>query len=152
MPKADPVTSCDFFINTAALEAGLTQQFWYQAYLQFLRQAESDTSAPGFEMYDFARTVRIPFHHKYIDVLVRCQPEPREHRIIRLTAFPAGDERQGPQLSDGTRILEKAVPHWKKPPYWISVSDGSGYDRSSHLDRNFSSSLLPVLESSMSKE
>ena len=99
MPKADPVTSCDFFINAAALEAGLTQQFWYQAYLQFLRQAESDTSAPGFEMYDFACTVRIPFHHKYIDVLVRCQPEPREHRIIRLTAFPAGDERQGPQLS-----------------------------------------------------
>ena len=105
MPKAEPVTNCDFFTNTAALEAGLTQQFWYQAYLKFLEDTESDTTTPGFEMYDIARTVRIQFHHKHIDVLVRCQPEPREHRIIRLTAFPAGDERRAPQLSRWYRHL-----------------------------------------------
>ena len=105
MPKAEPVTNCDFFINAAALEAGLTQQFWHQAYLQFLRDAESDTTTAGFEMYDIARIVRISFHQKHIDVLVRCQPEPREYRIIRLTAFPAGDERQAPQLPRSYRHL-----------------------------------------------
>ena len=99
MPKAEPVTRCDFFVNAAALEAGLTQQFWYQAYLQFLEDAENDTSTPGFERYDIARTVRIPFHQNQIDVLVRCQPEPRECRIIRLTAFSIGDERQTSPLS-----------------------------------------------------
>ena len=108
MPKAEPVTRCDFFITASALEAGLTQQFWYQAYLQFLKDTESDTTAPGFEMYDIARTVRIPFHQKHIDVLVRCQPEPKEHRIIRLTAFPAGNERQAPQLSRWYRRLDES--------------------------------------------
>ncbi len=91
MPKAESVTRHDFFINAAARETGLTHQFWYQAYLRFLRDAESASSTPGFEMYDNARIVRIPFHHKHIDVLVRCQPEPREYRIIRPTALPAGD-------------------------------------------------------------
>ena len=94
MPKPEPVTRCDFFINNAAREAGLTHQFWDEAYLQFLKDAENDTSTPEFERYDIARTVRISFHQKQIDVLVRCQPEPREYRIIRLTAFSIGDERQ----------------------------------------------------------
>ena len=118
MPKAEPVTNCDFFINTAALESGLTQQFWYQAYLQFLKDTESDTTMPGFEMYDIARTVRVPFGQRHFDILVRCQPDPREYRIIRLTAFPAGDE---------------------KLPYWMPASDGSAHDSSLLSDRNISS-------------
>ena len=116
MPKAEPVTRCDFFINADAREAGLTRQFWYQAYLQFLKDTESDTTAPGFEMYDIARTVRIPFHQKHIDVLVRCQPDPREYRIYRLTAFAAGDDRQPldvsgayEQLLEGRAVLGEAA-------------------------------------------
>ena len=139
MPKTEPVTRCDFFITASALEAGLTQQFWYQAYLQFLKDTEIDTTTPGFEMYDIARTVRIPFHQKHIDVLVRCQPEPREHRIIRLTAFPAGDERRAPQLSRWYGILVKAVPYWEKLPYWMPASDGSVYDSSLLSGRKLSS-------------
>ena len=108
MPETESVTRYDFFVNAAALEAGLTQKFWYQAYLQFLEDAENDTSTPGFEMYDIARTVRIPFHQKQIDVLVRCQPEPREYRIIRLTAFSVGYERQTPQLSRWYRRLAES--------------------------------------------
>ena len=99
MPDTKPVTHYDFFINAVAHETGLTHQFWHQAYIQFLKDVESNTSTPGFDMYDIALTVRIPFHQKQIDVLVRCQPEPREYRIIRLTAFSAGDERQTPQVS-----------------------------------------------------
>ena len=108
MPETESATRHDFFINDGAREAGLTQRFWHQAYLQFLKDMESDTTTPGFEMYDIARTVRIPFQHKHIDVLVRCQPEPREHRIIRLTAFPAGNERQAPQLSRWYRRLDES--------------------------------------------
>ena len=110
MPKAEPVTRYDFFINNAAREAGLTHQFWDEAYLQFLKDAENDTSTPEFERYDIDRTVRIPFHQKQIDVLVRCQPEAGEYRKIRLTAFSIGDERQTPQLSRWYRRIDEAVP------------------------------------------
>ena len=116
MPKAEPVTRCDFFITASAREAGLTQQFWYQAYLQFLKDTESDTTAPGFEMYDIARTVRIPFGQRHFEVLVRCQPDPREYRIYRLTAFAAGDDRQPldvsgayEQLLEGRAVLGEAA-------------------------------------------
>ena len=110
MPKAEPVTRYDFFINNAAREAGLTHQFWDEAYLQFLKDAENDTSTPEFERYDIDRTVRTPFHQKQIDVLVRCQPEAGEYRKIRLTAFSIGDERQTPQLSRWYRRIDEAVP------------------------------------------
>ena len=107
MPDTKPVTHYDFFINAVAHETGLIHQFWHQAYIQFLRDVESNTSTPGFDMYDIALTVRIPFRHKHIDVLVRCQPEPREYRIMRLTAFPAGDDRR-------LRYRASAVPCWER--------------------------------------
>ena len=47
MPETESATRHDFFINDGAREAGLTQQFWYQAYLQFLKDTESDTTTPG---------------------------------------------------------------------------------------------------------
>ena len=81
MPKTESVTRYEFFINDDAHETGLTRQFWYQAYLQFLEDAENDTSMSEFERYDISRTVRIPFHQKQIDVLVRCQTEPSEYRL-----------------------------------------------------------------------
>ena len=55
---------------------------------------------PGFGMYDIARTVRVPFGQRRFDVLVRCQPDPREHRIYRLTAFAAGGERLPLEVSE----------------------------------------------------
>ena len=105
MPKTEPETRYDFFSNAAALEAGFTHRFWRQAYLQFQREAESDTSIPEFIRYDVARTVQIPFRQEHIDVLVRCQPDPREYRIFRFTAFPAEDERQTLQVSGACRHL-----------------------------------------------
>ena len=108
MPKTESVARYDFFINNAAREAGLTHQFWDEAYLQFLEDVENDTRTPEFERYDIARTVRIPIHQKQIDVLVRCQPEPREYRIIRLTAFSIGDERQTSPLSRWYRRIDES--------------------------------------------
>ena len=105
MPKTESETHYDFFSNAAALEAGFTHRFWLQAYLQFQREAESDISIPAFVRYAVARTVRIPFRHEHIDVLVRCQPDPREYRIFRLTAFPAEDERRALQVSRAYRYL-----------------------------------------------
>ena len=73
MPDTKPVTHYDFFINAVAHETGLTHQFWHQAYIQVLRDVESNTSTPGFDCTTRSHR-RIPFRHKHIDVLVRCQP------------------------------------------------------------------------------
>ncbi len=105
MPES--VNCYDFFSNAAALEAGLTQQFWHQAYIQFLMEAESDTSIPLFDRYVVARTVRIRLCQETIDVLVRCQPDPREYRIVRFTAFPATPGRQTLQTSQAYKLLGK---------------------------------------------
>ncbi len=93
-----PITSDDFFSNAAAREAGFSDQFWYHAYTLYMEEVERDSS-PSFDKYFIERTVRVPFGQGYIDVLVRSQPEPREEVIMRLTAFPSGDEREVPQLS-----------------------------------------------------
>ena len=100
MHETDSNTRHDFFINDSAREAGLTQRFWNQAYLMFLKEAEGDTSVPVFDRYDIARTIRVPFGQGYLNVLVRCQPDPREYRIYRLTAFATGGERQPLEVSE----------------------------------------------------
>ncbi len=111
-----PESNHDFFISDGAREAGLTQRFWHQAYLMFIKAAEEDTSMPAFVIYDIARIVRVPFGQGYLNVLVRCQPDPREHRIYRLTAFAAGAERQPldaktayQQLREGRAMLGEAA-------------------------------------------
>ena len=100
MPETDSNTRHDFFINDRVREAGLTQRFWNQAYLMFLKEAEGDTNVPVFDRYDIARIARVPFGPGGFDVLVRCQPDPREHRIYRLTAFATGGERQPLEVSE----------------------------------------------------
>ena len=114
MPETE--SNYDFFISDSAREAGLTQRFWHQAYLMFIKEAERNQSVPAFEIYDIARIVRVPFGQGYLNVLVRCQPDPREHRIYRLTAFAAGGERQPldvntafQQLREGRAILGEAA-------------------------------------------
>ena len=100
MDETDSNTRHDFFINDSVREAGLTQRFWNQAYLMFLKEADGDTSVPVFDRYDIARIARVPFGQRRFDVLVRCQPDPREHRIYRLTAFATGGERQHLEVSE----------------------------------------------------
>ena len=81
------ITPSDFFINDVAKEAGLTGQLWHLVYSLYMRELQSDSS---FDAHDVERTFRVPSRQGHIDVLVRCQPEPREFRILRFTAFPAG--------------------------------------------------------------
>ena len=116
MLETESMTRHEFFFNDSAREAGLTQRFWHQAFVQFLQEAESDMSIPVFRRYDIACTVRVPFGHGRFDVLVRCQPDPSEYRIYRLTAFAADDDRQPlevsgayEQLLEGRAVLVEAV-------------------------------------------
>lgn len=92
------VTPRNFFSNAAAREAGFTEEFWYQAYQLYLDEAERDPN-PSFGKFDIPRTVRMPFNQGYVDVIARVQPEPREYRIVRLTAFPS-DGGDGPDADE----------------------------------------------------
>ena len=85
------ITPRDFFSNAAAREAGFTEEFWYQAYRMYLDEAGRDPDR-SLDKFDRPRTVRMPFDQGYVDVMARVQPEPREYRIVRFTAFPADGE------------------------------------------------------------
>ncbi len=91
MDNQSGITPKDFFSNAAAWEAGFTEQFWYQAYQLYLDATDRDPD-PSFDKFDQPRTVRMPFKEGYVDVIARVQPEPREYRIVRFTAFPAAGE------------------------------------------------------------
>ena len=91
MTERLPITAADFFSNSASREAGLSDEFWFRAYNLYIEQVNS-VAGMSFDAFEMAWTVRVPFDRGYADVLVRSQPEPREARILRLTAFAAGDE------------------------------------------------------------
>ncbi len=97
MPESTPA---DFFVNAAATEAGLSTDVWYQAYVLFRYEAAKEMT---FDAYERERTVRVPSKGGPVDVLVRCQPDPREALIFRFTAFPAGPGAQVHQLSRAYR-------------------------------------------------
>ena len=99
------ITPKDFFSNAAAREAGFTEEFWYQAYQLYLDEAECDPDR-SLEKFDIPRTVRMPFNQGYVDVIVRVQPEPREYRIVRFTAFPA-DGEGGPEVRQISRLYNR---------------------------------------------
>ena len=84
------ITPADFFWNTAAQEAGFSVQFWLDAYNRYLDEVQRDPS-PSFDIWEVERTVRVPFGPGHVDVLVRLQPEGREHSTLRFTVFPAAD-------------------------------------------------------------
>lgn len=90
MDQQTSTTPADFFWNAAAQEAGFSVQFWLDAYNCYLDEVQRDTS-PSFEKWEVERTVRVPFGPGHVDVLVRMQPEGREHSALRFTVFPAGD-------------------------------------------------------------
>ena len=119
------ITPKDFFSNAAAREAGFTEEFWYQAYRLYLGEAERDPN-PSWGKFDIPRTVRMPFNQGYVDVIARVQPEPRDYRIVRLTAFPAdgGDGPDGHQMSRWYH-RDESGPRWEKEPCWTKTRDGS---------------------------
>ena len=54
--------------------------------------------------------LRVPSKGGPVDVLVRCQPEPREYLILRFTAFSAGPGPQVHQLSGDFRSDGESRP------------------------------------------
>ena len=93
-----PISAASFFSNAAAQEAGLSGQFWLDAYNRYVDAMEQDT-APFFERWEMERTVRVPFKQDYFDVLIRSLPEGREFCPLRFTAFPASGEPQPPNIN-----------------------------------------------------
>ena len=90
MTQQTSITSASFFLNAAAQEAGLSGQFWLDAYNGYLEAMRNDPS-PSLPAWEVERTVRVPFGDSQVDVLVREQPEGQEHSVLRFTAFPAGN-------------------------------------------------------------
>ena len=68
MPEPTP---SDFFVNTAAIEAGLSNDVWHRAYVLFRCEADKEMT---FDAYEGERTIRVPFAQGLVDVLMRCQP------------------------------------------------------------------------------
>ena len=90
MTRQTRITSADFFWNAAAQEAGFSVRFWLDAYNRYLDEIQRDPS-PSFDIWEVERTVRVPFGSGHVDVLIRTQPEGREHGALRFTVFPADD-------------------------------------------------------------
>ena len=97
MAQQTRIKPADFFWNTTAQEAGLSGQFWLDAYNLYLEAVLLDPSR-SFDKWEVERTVRVAFGGGHADVLVRAQPDGREHSVLRFTAFPAGDGPEPPQI------------------------------------------------------
>ena len=98
MVQRPAITPGHFFSNPAAREAGLTEQFWYQAYQLYLDEVNRDPS-PSLDKFFIERTIQAPFGQNFVDVLVRMQPEANEYCSLRFTVFPAGEEPEVRQVS-----------------------------------------------------
>ena len=53
----------------------------------------------SLDKWDVPHTVRLPFGDGHVDVLVRTQPDGREHSALRFTAFPASNDPEPRQLN-----------------------------------------------------
>lgn len=105
MTDRPPLTPSDFFSNTAAREAGFTDEFWYAVYVLFEEAIASDPSN-SFDKVDIERTFRMPFRTGHVDVLVRTSPDAREYPSVRFTVFPAGDEPEARQVLRWYKSIE----------------------------------------------
>lgn len=101
MVEQTRITAADFFWNAAAQDAGFSSSFWVEAYQLFVDAVEQDPSPSLDGRWHTARTVRVPFQQGQVDVLIRTQPESREHLVLRFTAFPASDGPEPRQLGRG---------------------------------------------------
>ena len=90
MVERKPISLDDVFSNAAARAAGFTDEFWLDAYNQWLEAIRNDPQG-GFVAYESEHTFRMSSQHGDVDVLVRIEPEGREHPSLRFTAFPAED-------------------------------------------------------------
>ena len=97
--KRISITPSSFFSNAAATEHGFTDEFWYRVFGLYLEAVARDPD-PSFDKHEVERTIRVPFREGHVDVLVRCQPEPREFGVLRFTVFPASD-------GDGVREIPR---------------------------------------------
>ena len=97
MVEQTRITAANFFWNAAAQDAGFSGPFWVEAYQRYLYAVEQDPSR-SLDKWDVPRTVRVPFQQGQVEVLVRAQPEGREHSALRFTAFPAGGGAEPRQL------------------------------------------------------
>ena len=103
MARKFPITAADFFSNPPAQEAGFTGEFWHRAYNLYLKEVNRDPSR-SLDKFDVPRTIRVSHGQGEIDVMVRMEPESREHGALRFTAFPASD---GPE--------PRQVDRWYEP-------------------------------------
>ena len=88
MVERKPISLDDIFSNDAARVAGFTDEFWFDAYNRWLEAIRNDPQG-GFVAYESEHTFRMSYRHGDVDVLVRIEPEGREHPSLRFTAFPA---------------------------------------------------------------
>ena len=98
MIERPPLSPSDFFCNAAAREAGLTEQFWFDAHTRWHEALHNDPKI-SFDSIDTPRTIRMPFRDGHVDVLVRNQPDGGEYFAVRFTAFPADEEPTPRQIS-----------------------------------------------------
>lgn len=98
MVARDPMSAAGVFSNAASREIGLTDQFRFAAYTEWLRTIQSDPDAAVDDIHDPC-TFRLPYGDSHADVPVRTQPEGREYFSMRFTASPADDTPTPRQVS-----------------------------------------------------
>ena len=110
MDSRPKITPKDFFSNAAAWEAGFTGHFRHQVYQLYLEAVERDLDQSIEALY-WPYNIRMPFKQGHIDVVVRTQPEPREHPVHRFTAFPAAGESE----TQAFPVERWHFPHEQRP-------------------------------------
>lgn len=114
MVERPAITPDSFFSNDLARTNGFTNEFWAAAYDQW-RQAIANEGDTGFDNINAPRTLRMPFHEGYADVLIRYQPDMNEYSSIRFTAFPSDDQPTPRQIdawywdTESRQVIGEAV-------------------------------------------
>ena len=90
MVERKPISLDDIFSNADARAAGFADEFWFDAYNLWLEAIRNDPQG-GFVAYESEHTFRMSCQHGDVDVLVRIEPEGREHPSLRFPTFPAAD-------------------------------------------------------------
>ena len=106
MTESHSETPSSFLSNAAARDHGFTDEFWLDVYNRHEEVVANDPDT-SFDMLERARTIRVPFQNGSVDVLIRFQPRPYEHWVMRFTAFP---------VADGDEFREIPRSYWYDEP------------------------------------
>ena len=87
MTGSQSKTPDSFLSNAAARRYGFTDEFWLDVYNRHQEEVANDPDT-SFDMLERARTIRVPFQNGSVDVLIRFQPRPYEHWVMRLHRIP----------------------------------------------------------------